>query len=271
MSSRDDASAEARSPEDARSPDPGSASHTLTGAIDVPGPGGEARFTSRSGGVSDGPYALLNLGPWTDDASDAVSTNHAIVERSVGPGYSLRIARQVHEATVAVHLADGPDPSLDGVDAQVTDRRDLILAALTADCLPVALLAPWGVGVAHAGWRGLAAGVVTRTIEALLGLPGAGRVSEIAAITGPCAAGCCYEVGPEVHAAFAGHPGGHLAKHRTGPEKIDLPAIAAAELQAAGVHSVSSAGGCTIHDDQWFSHRRSGGITGRQAGLVWRT
>lgn len=239
--------------------------------LTVPGPSSAARFTARGGGASNGSFATLNLGPWTDDDPAAIDANHRRVEAEIGGGRQLRIARQVHEARVAVHFAGGADPELDGVDAQVTDRDDLILVALAADCLPVALLAPWGVGIAHAGWRGLAAGVLSATLRELLALPGAGPASSIVAVTGPSARSCCYEVGPEVHAAFAGHPGAQLADHGGGHATIDLPAIAAAELRASGVGEIVACGDCTIHDDRWFSHRRSGGATGRQAGLAWRT
>lgn len=242
----------------------------LPQAIDVPAPGGVARFTARAGGVSDGAYASLNLGPWTDDAQESVAANHRIVERAASGGRTLRLARQVHGARVAMLINGAPEPSLDGVDAQVTDRRELVLAALTADCLPVALLAPWGVGVAHAGWRGLAAGVVRQAALALLALPEGGRADEIVAVTGPCARGCCYEVGAEVHAAFAGRPG-HAPPQSGSRGTVDLPAIAAAELEGLGVGEIVDTGGCTLHDEHWFSHRASGGTTGRQAGLVWRT
>lgn len=233
--------------------------------------GAVACFTGAAGGVSEGPYATLNLGPWTDDAPTAIAANHARVIALVGGERQLRIGRQVHEARVAVHRAGAPDPDLDGVDAHVTDRHDLILAALTADCLPVALLAPWGVGIAHAGWRGLAAGVISATLDALLTLPSAQDAASVTAVTGPRAGACCYEVGPEVHAAFAGHPGAAHADPAQAPATIDLAAIAADELRGLGVGEIVDTGGCTVHDERWFSHRRSGGGTGRQAGLVWRT
>ena len=125
--------------------------------------GAHALFTGRAGGVSAAPYDALNLGPWTADDPAAVRANQGRVEAIVSDADQPRrivIGRQVHESSVATHAEGLADPNVDAVDAHVTDRRDLAVAVLTADCIPVALLAPWGVGIAHAGWRGLAGGVL---------------------------------------------------------------------------------------------------------------
>jgi copper oxidase (laccase) domain-containing protein len=114
----------------------------------------------------------------------------------------------------------------------------------------------------HAGWRGLAAGVLDEGVAALRDLGAAGPV--VAAI-GPGAGPCCYEVGDEVRAAFADLP---EARHG---RRIDLKAIAAARLRAAGVEELHDAGLCTICDARFFSHRREHGTTGRQGGLAWLT
>ena len=214
-------------------------------------PGGTALFTTRHGGVSDGPFASLNLGLLTDDDADRVSENRARVERLTGG----RIAqgRQVHGTDVVV--AD-PDAVVEA-DGQVTAEHGVAPIALTADCLPIALVAPEGVGMLHAGWRGLAGGVIARGVEALRGL-GCGR---IVAAVGPGAGPCCYVVGPEVHAAFG-----------TSGRTVDLKAIARMRLEAAGVDVVHDCGLCTIHDpERFFSHRRDRGVTGRQAGVAWRS
>jgi len=128
--------------------------------------------------------------------------------------------------------------------------------ALTADCLPIALVAPGGVAMLHAGWRGLADGVIAAGVAALRGL-GAG---EVAAAIGPGAGPCCYEVGEEVHAAFG-----------TSGRTLGLKALARERLEAAGVGVVHDCGLCTIHDERFFSHRRDRGVTGRQAGVAWRS
>ena len=232
--------------------------------------GATACFTGRAGGVSEGDFASLNLGRWTDDDAAAVEENHARVAARASTADQTRrfvIGKQVHETAIALHLEGLGDPDVDGVDGHVTDRTDLAVGVLTADCVPVLILTPWAVGAAHAGWRGLAGGVVAQATDDLLALPGAAEdLSDAVAFVGPCAGPCCYEVGDEVHAAFAGWPRGR-ATERT----IDLPVMTEAALQAAGVGQVVLADRCTIHDDRYFSHRASGGRTGRQAGIAWRS
>jgi YfiH family protein len=146
---------------------------------------------------------------------------------------------------------------------------------LTADCLPVALGAETSgggpvVAMAHAGWRGLAAGVLEEAVGALHEL---GATGPIEAVVGPCAGVCCYEVGEEVHAAVAsqaglGGAGGTAEEYRHG-KNIDLRAIARDKLRGAGVARVSHAEVCTICDERFFSHRRQGKAAGRQAGIAW--
>lgn len=231
--------------------------------------GAQARFTGRAGGVSEPPYDALNLGPWTDDDPAAVAENQARVAAAASTDRARRLVlgRQIHEAAVATHRASAADPDVDGVDAHVTDRHDLAVGVLTADCVPVILLAPWGVAVVHAGWRGLHAGVIGAAGQALLALPGAAAdLSTAVGLIGPCAGPCCYEVGNEVLAAFAGQPRG-----RAEGRFVDLPVLAEQALVAAGVGEVVQADRCTICDPRYFSHRASGGITGRQAGIAWRS
>jgi YfiH family protein len=214
-------------------------------------PGGTALFTTRRGGISDGPFASLNLGLWTDDERDRVAENRARVERISGG--RLAQARQVHGTDV---VEADPDHVAEA-DGQITARRGVAAMALTADCLPIALVAPEGVGMLHAGWRGLANGVVENGVAKLREL-GAERIE---AAIGPGAGPCCYEVGDEVHAAFG-----------TSGRTIDLKAIARERLERAGVAAVHDCGLCTMHDpERFFSHRRDRGVTGRQAGVAWRS
>lgn len=223
-------------------------------------PGGRALFTTRRGGVSEGAYASLNLGRWTDDDADVVHRNRRIVAEAVGlPLDAVVQGRQVHGARVERRTA--PGGVLNEADGQATAERGLAPLVLTADCLPIALIAPNAVAMVHAGWRGLAGGVVEEGIEAVRELGGDG---EVHAAIGPGAGGCCYEVGPEVHAAF-----GHEAERA----RIDLKAIAALRLTGAGVAAVHDVGLCTICSDPglFFSHRRDSGVTGRQAGIAWRS
>jgi YfiH family protein len=148
-------------------------------------------------------------------------------------------------------------PALEA-DGHAVAAVDLAAMVLTADCLPVVLGSQGAVAALHAGWRGLAAGVLQEGVRALHEVGGRGAV---VAVVGPCAGACCYEVGEEVHAAFGG-------AHRDG-RLIDLRAIAHERLRAAGVTEVRDVSACTICDERFFSHRREGALAGRQAGLAW--
>lgn len=218
---------------------------------------GEARgvFTTRRGGVSEGPYASLNLGRMTDDDPDAVDENR---RRLPVPWDRIAYGRQVHGADV--HRADSPGWT-DAVDGQATAARAVGALVMTADCLPVLLAAEGAVAAIHAGWRGLAAGVLEEGVRALRDVGGTGP---ILVALGPCARECCYEVGEEVHTAVPGA--------RVGDRNLDLAGAAHKRLAAAGVDAVTDTGHCTMCSDPalFFSHRRDGGVTGRQAGIVWR-
>jgi YfiH family protein len=223
-------------------------------------PGGRALFTTRRGGVSDGPYASLNLGRWTDDDADAVHRNRQIVADTIRvPLDAVVQGRQVHGSRVE-RRASG-DGALGEADGQATAARGLAALVLTADCLPVALIGTRAVAMLHAGWRGLAGDVLEEGVAALREL---GDDGPLQAAIGPGAGGCCYEVGPEVQAAF-GHP--------ATTARIDLKVIARRRLLAAGVAEVHDANLCTLCAEPglFFSHRRDGGNTGRQAGIAWRS
>jgi polyphenol oxidase len=174
-----------------------------------------------------------------------------------------RLARgyQVH-GTVVERLEGPPEPGAQGrhADGQATALTGVGATVLTADCLPIALGSTGAVAMVHAGWRGLAAGVLEGGVVALRELGGEG---EIVAVIGPGAGVCCYEVGPEIHAIFG-------EVHRDGTH-IDLRAIARARLLAAGVADVLDVQACTICDERFFSHRREGARAGRQAGVAWRS
>jgi YfiH family protein len=152
-----------------------------------------------------------------------------------------------------------PDVEADG---QATDKRGLGALVLTADCLPVALGTDGAVAMVHAGWRGLAAGVLEEGVRVVRELGGSG---EMAALVGPGAGPCCYEVGEEVHAAF----GGGYRIEGPATRNIDLKAIARDRLLAAGVLEVRAVAACTICDERFFSHRREGARAGRQGGVAW--
>jgi YfiH family protein len=172
----------------------------------------------------------------------------------------LCASRQVHGTTVRrVRAAGGRGGEALAVDADghATALRGVGAMVLVADCLPIVLGSRGAVAAVHAGWRGLAGGVIEEGVRALREL---GGERELAAVIGPGAGPCCYEVGPEVHAAFGAQGEG---RH------IDLPALAHERLLAAGVRHVEAVGLCTICDERFFSHRREGLRAGRQAGIAW--
>jgi hypothetical protein len=174
----------------------------------------------------------------------------------------LCASRQVHGSAVQrVRAPDGRGGEAVAVDADghATDLPRIGAMVLTADCLPVALAGAGSVAMLHAGWRGLAGGVLEQGIAALRELGDGGPL--VAAI-GPGAGACCYEVGAEVHAAF-----GRVVP---GAQNIDLRAIARERLLAGGVAQVLEARACTICDARFFSHRRQSERAGRQAGVAWR-
>lgn len=223
-------------------------------------PGAQALFTTRRGGFSEGPYASLNLGRWTDDARQTVERNRAQIEDQVG--VPLTYTRQVHGAQV-LRVTAAPDGVPVEADGQATATSGIAPAALVADCLPIAVAGDGAVAMLHAGWRGLADGVLQEGIRALREL-GAG--AQLMAAIGPGAGPCCYEVGPEVHAVFSES----FPRAQRG-SNLDLKAIARAQLEQAGVETVRDVGLCTICSppELFYSHRRDHRVTGRQAGIAW--
>ena len=227
-------------------------------------PGARAAFSARLGGVSEGPFKSLNLGRLTGDRPEAVRENRHRLAAAIAIDPELvLIGRQVHAAEVARHDAPtepaayaNPASGLPEADGQATARAELAPLVFVADCLPVALAGPRGVAMIHCGWRGLAAGIVKRGVE---------EVDARAAAVGPGIGPCCYEVGDEVLGAF--EPlGPGLAEGRM----LDLRLVARALLRRAGVESIEISELCTsCQPELFFSHRRDGERTGRQAGLVW--
>ena len=228
--------------------------------------GARVAFTTRQGGVSQGPYESLNRGILTDDASSKVTENRMRVAREAGiDPERIAMGWQVHGTDLREWDGppDGgayaqPGAELDRVDGHLTRERDVGLLVLVADCLPVALAARGQVAMLHCGWRGLAGGIVDRAVERFDERP--------AAVIGPGIGRCCYEVGPEVLQAFEDLEG--VADGRM----LDLRAVARRKLEAAGVESIDDVDLCTsCRADLFFSHRRDDGVTGRQGGLAWLT
>lgn len=233
-------------------------------------PGAQVLFTTRRGGFSEGPFASLNLGRLTADRPEAVQRNRARLQAEVGVPPAL--IRQVHGVTVrriAALPVEGmmplPDEGLElpEADGQATALREVAPMVMTADCLPIAVAGDGAVAMLHAGWRGLAAGILAEGVRAVREL---GADGPLEAAIGPGAGPCCYEVGDEVHREFAGYDG----RARRG-RNLDLKAIAREQLEAAGVEDVHDVSLCTICSEEslFFSHRRDHGVTGRQAGIAW--
>jgi len=224
-------------------------------------PHARAVFSTARGGVSTGPFASLNLGLLTDDAPENVAENRRRLGEIVGhPWPRFCYGRQVHGATVrrATEPPSAERPYTEE-DGQATALTDAAAIVFVADCLPVLLAAPGGVAALHCGWRPLAGGIVDEGVRALREVGGDGPVT---AAIGPGARGCCYEVGEEVHAHFAGFDA------RRG-RNLDLAAVARAQLEAHGIEVLDTEL-CTICDERFFSHRRDNGVTGRQAGVICR-
>ena len=226
----------------------------------------KAASTLRDGGVSVGPYASLNLSTRVDDDALAVASNrcalHAALELPAEPSW----LEQVHGTTV-VDLDSAPANAADGA---VTSRTDRVCAVLTADCLPVLLTTTVGerVGVAHAGWRGLARGVLPAVVAAMEADP-----ADLLAWLGPAIGSAAYEVGVEVRDEFvSADPGADVCflPNDRARWQADLYGLARRSLADAGVVAVYGGNFCTASDvARFFSHRREVPC-GRMATLIWR-
>jgi polyphenol oxidase len=229
-------------------------------------PGARAIFSTRRGGVSEGPYESLNLGILTDDEPDRVVENRGRLAREarVDAGRVV-MGWQVHGTDLREW--DGPDPQvayaqpgdkeLPRVDGHMTEAARLALLVLVADCYPVALSDGNRAAMLHCGWRPLAGGIVEKALDHFETTP--------AAAVGPGIGGCCYEVGDEVLEAFADIDGAASGR------MLDLRTVIGAKLAAAGVTDVQHVDRCTSCEPElYFSHRRDGGVTGRQAGIIVR-
>jgi polyphenol oxidase len=224
-----------------------------------------AAMTTRGGGVSAGPYASFNLASHVGDLEAAVAENRRRLRSALRLPSEPAWLEQEHGVAVAIVPGARPGPA----DAVVSFERGGVCAILVADCLPIFLASRDGdrVGLAHAGWRGLAAGVVEATVDALDCDP-AGLVAWLGPAIGPAA----FEVGADVRTAFVERDPGAAAEFRAGREGrflADLPALARRRLAACGVSSVHGSGLCTYSDPERFYSYRRDGATGRMAALTW--
>lgn len=223
--------------------------------------------TLRGGGVSPDPYGSLNLGAHVGDDPRHVSANRARVAQTLALPGEPHWLEQVHGTQVVDLAHAGSAPTADAAFTRIPQR---ICCVLTADCLPVLLTARDGsvVAAAHAGWRGLVAGVLQNTVAAL-GVP----ATEVMAWLGPAISAAHFEVGDEVRAAFvAADPGATVAfvPNAHGRWQADLYALGRRALAAVGVLEVYGGEACTFAEaERYFSHRRSAPC-GRMATLIWR-
>lgn len=244
-----------------------------------------ALSTTRRGGVSSGPYGLaggrpggLNLGSHVGDDADAVARNRARLAAALPS--TPRWLEQVHGCTV-VTADPGGAADVPRADASMASASDQVCAVMTADCLPVLLCDRAGtvVGAAHAGWRGLCAGVIEATVDRMgerahaMGEKG----SEWLAWLGPAIGPDAFEVGAEVRAAFleAALPGERQAVERAfrpgaeGKYLADIYQLAITRLARAGCHQVFGGDRCTVAEAEDFYSYRRDGTTGRMASLIW--
>jgi YfiH family protein len=220
---------------------------------DAPGPYRVA-FSTRRGGVSDGAYESLNLGLLTDDRDDNVEENRRrLCEAVDADAGRLAMNRQVHAATV--NRAVPGERGREG-DGLWTDEPGVPMLKLAADCLPIALARDNGrpaLALLHAGRLGLLAGIVEAGVATL-------GMGALAAAVGPGIGPCCYEVGDDIASTYRERFGASAVRGRN----LDLWTVAERVLRDAGVTAVERADVCTACNDEYFSHRRDAGVTGRQ-------
>ena len=252
-------------------------------------PGVQAAFSTRAGGVSTAPFDTLNLGVGVGDDPAAVAENRARWAAALGhPPVWLHL---VHGTQVLRLHAGGPEHPVAHADAAWTSDAGVVCQVAAADCLPVLFARRDGlaVGAAHAGWRGLAGGVLQATVQAMCAGTGAAP-DDLQAWLGPCIGPQAFEVGADVLLAFGCDPEGPAdprfvlqprasrasrassAAHADGSPRwlADLPTLAVQRLQLAGVRQITPSGLCTVADrSRFFSFRRDG-RTGRLAAAIWR-
>lgn len=240
-------------------------------------PGVRAAVSLRTGGVSAAPWDSLNLGGSAGDDPAAVAENRARFAAALGARPVW--LRQLHGCGVVRLQGGAADADLPPADAAWTTATGVPCTVLVADCLPVLVARRDGLAVAaaHAGWRGLAAGVLEATVDALCAGTGA-RPADLVAWLGPCIGPRHFEVGADVLAAFGQRPAdADPARFASRPRAdgsprwlADLPGLARDRLARAGLIDVSDAAACTASDaSRFFSFRRDG-VTGRLGAAIWR-
>jgi polyphenol oxidase len=220
-------------------------------------------FTDRWGGVTTGPYATLDLTRQRTGASAELDTNWSLVAEAFGVEGFVSM-RQVHGADIAIVRSLDVAPQT--CDALVTDTPEVALCVRVGDCVPLVLAdaAAGVVAVAHAGRPGVTVGIVSATVDAMNGL-GAERIE---AWVGPHVCGGCYEVPASMREDVARVEPAAYSCTTWGTPSVDIGAAVVAQLVRAGCSPVNETPGCTLESEDFFSYRRQGPASGRQAGLV---
>jgi YfiH family protein len=225
-----------------------------------------ALTTTRIGGRSAAPYAAFNLGDHVGDDPAVVAANRQLLRGvQMLPSEPIWL-KQVHGVRVVDAAADTAGASADGA---YTDQREVVIAIMTADCLPIFLCDRRGEAIAllHAGWRGLASGVIDVGVQAM-GIKGERLLAHLGPAIGPSA----YEVGDDVHQAFVQRDPGAARAFRdagAGHWMADLYELARRRLSALGVTQITGGEHCTFRDERRFFSYRRDGVTGRMASLIW--
>ncbi|WP_082788217.1 peptidoglycan editing factor PgeF [Sphingorhabdus sp. M41] len=223
--------------------------------------GAKHGFLGRAGGVSEGIYAGLNIGLGSDDDRDTIMENRRRATEGLLPGSELVTVHQIHSAEVVTVTGPIPLDQRPKADAMVTDRPNLLLGILTADCVPVLFHDPEAnvIGAAHAGWKGALAGVTDNVLTAMEAL-GSDRAN-IACAIGPCIAQASYEVDAAFRTRFLDADAGNdrfFAAGKPDHYQFDIEDYVAARLQAAGISRIDKLGLDTYaNEDRYFSYRRS--------------
>ncbi|RUR32993.1 peptidoglycan editing factor PgeF [Vreelandella nanhaiensis] len=235
---------------------------------DWPAPKSVRAFvTTRETGPSQDNFAAFNPASHVGDNPEHVTLCRRLMQKEVGDERPLLWLNQTHGARVQQgYQADAPE-----ADAAIATSADYACVVLTADCLPVMFCNRAGtqVAVAHAGWRGLAGGVLEATVAAMNTEP-----DDILVWLGPAISNAQFEVGPEVYGAFvAVHPDTAEAfdhsPYRMGHYMADLYRLARFRLEALGIEHISGGHFCTACESRFYSYRRDGGKTGRMASVIW--
>jgi len=235
-----------------------------------------AVLTTRKGGVSKKPFEGLNLGHHVEDKPESVEANRRAVAKALGlPEAPWALTHQIHETRIKEAVPPEEDSSeYDSCDSLSVQRQGIISAIILADCLPVIIYDPLrhaGI-ISHAGWRGTVSGMVEKSVQHLLN--NGSRVQNLIAATGPGIGPCCYPVAADTAEKFSGnfnYPEKVVIKENNGGFRLNLEAANISRLRKAGLseRNIGAAGFCTAcREKEFYSYRKEGGLTGRQAALM---